>query len=523
MAGVVVLPEKVLKKLNKSILPQWKVCFFAALLTGLAAHLYKITNWLPNWDSLVFRYDSQNMIGLGRWFLPVVCSFSSFYDLPLLNGLLSIVFHALGAVFICGMLDVRKRITAAIIGAVTVSFPTVTSVMMYNYVADGYGISFFLAVLAAYFLTRPKPKYLISATLIALSLGIYQAYVTVTIMLVLLHLTDELVFGGAAFKKLFKKAMKILLSGVAGAVLYAVVMKAVLALSKTNLLEYQGLDSAASLSEIDIFASLYTVKETFVKCFFDVSNGVNVYVVLNVIIMLFTLAYYIKSIIKNKVYKKPHNLVMLAVIGVMLVWGASALAFVNAGVDYHNLMLMGYSVFYLFFILVYERGSEANENRGAVKCWCVLAISALLVANQIVIANVSYHKAQMAYEKSYGTLVRIADRIDLTDGTKECGRILVVGALSNSRDYSVNLTPDITGITDGYILRADDETVGQSVLCSALNDYCDKNYNFVYGEEKKSFLQRQDVKTMETWPDKGCIAVIEDVIVIKLGSECENK
>ena len=103
MVGVVILPEKALKKLNEYILPQWKVCFFGALLAGLMAHLYKITNWLPNWDSLVFRYDSQNMIALGRWFLPVVCSLSSFYDLPFLNGIAALVFYALGAVCICAV------------------------------------------------------------------------------------------------------------------------------------------------------------------------------------------------------------------------------------------------------------------------------------------------------------------------------------------------------------------------------------------------------------------------------------
>ena len=105
MAGVVKMPDKVLKKINTYILPEWKVCFYSALIVGIIAHLYKITNWLPNWDSLVFRYDSQNMIGLGRWFLPVVCSFSSFYDLPFLNGIIAILFHAMGAVCICKILN----------------------------------------------------------------------------------------------------------------------------------------------------------------------------------------------------------------------------------------------------------------------------------------------------------------------------------------------------------------------------------------------------------------------------------
>ena len=150
MVGVVGRPEQALKKFKNYILPQWKVCFFSALLVGLIAHFYKITNWLPNWDSLVFRYDPQNMIGLGRWFLPVVCSFSSFYDLPFLNGLIAIVFHALSAVCICRIFNVQKKITAALIGAFIVSFPTVTSIMMYNYVADGYAIAFLLATLAAF-------------------------------------------------------------------------------------------------------------------------------------------------------------------------------------------------------------------------------------------------------------------------------------------------------------------------------------------------------------------------------------
>ena len=69
---------------------------------------------------MVFRYDPQNMLALGRWFLPVVCSFSSFYDLPFLNGIIAILFHAVGAVCICKILRVENKITAALIGALIV-------------------------------------------------------------------------------------------------------------------------------------------------------------------------------------------------------------------------------------------------------------------------------------------------------------------------------------------------------------------------------------------------------------------
>ncbi|MBE6739312.1 MAG: hypothetical protein E7565_03230 [Ruminococcaceae bacterium] len=522
MAGVVILPEKTLKKFYSNILPVWKVCFFAALIVGLLAHIYKLTGWIPNWDSLVFRYDSQNMIGLGRWFLPVICSFTSFYDLPFLNGIIAIIFHALGAVIICKILNVSKKITAVLIGSVIVSFPTVTSIMMYNYVADGYSIAFFLSTLAAMFLTSKKPRYLLSALLIALSTGIYQAYLTVTIMLVLLKLIDEIIYDRTQFIAILKKISFILISGIGGVVLYSVILRIVMSVFSTDLLDYQGINSSFSLSSLDIWGSLYTIKETFKDFFFDFSNGINVHVIINAFALLFTIAHYGKYIVINKIYKSFWNIFAVIVFCAMLIIGAGVLSFINPGIDYHTLMLMGYAVFYLFFIILYERGTDVTKKHSYIKQWIILITAIVLVANQVVVANVSYHKAQIAYEKSYGTLIRIADRIEQSPDSKNCKKIVIFGALENSEDYSVNLSPNITGITDGYILRADDETVGQSVLCSALNDYCDMNYEFLYGVEKEKFAQKDEVKAMGEWPATNSIAVIDNTVVVKLNVEGEK-
>ena len=516
---MVSVPEKTLKKLNQYILPQWKVCFFSAIIIGLLAHFYKISNWLPNWDSLVFRYDSQNMLAIGRWFLPVVCSFGSFYDLPFLSGITAILFHALGAVVICRMFDVKKSITSAMIGAVIVSFPTVTSVLMYNYVADGYSVAFFLSAVAAYCMTREKPKYILAAILLALSMGIYQAYITVSVMLLLMYLIDKLVSGDAQWKDVLKKAVHMLCTGIIGGILYFAVLKLLLAVTSTELLEYQGVNAAASLAGLNLSASLYVMKETFLDFFFDLSKGLSVYAVLNVVILVFTAVLYIMGIAYNKLYKKPIELAMLVFFAVMLIPGACILAFINASVDYHNLMRMGYVIFYLMFLIMYERNGRMTEKLNVAKCWSVLLIAVLLTATHVVTANVSYHKAQMAYEKSYGVLIRIADRIEQTLGAENCEKLLVIGALENSEDYGAVLPPDITGITDGYIIRADDETAGQSVLCSALCDYCGKEYIFVSGDEKKALIESINAQGMGVWPHADSITVSGDTLIIKLGEE----
>ncbi len=503
------MPEQIIGKIKKNILPQWKICFFSALIMGFVAHMYKITSWIPNWDSLVFRYDSQNMIAMGRWFLPVACTPSSFYDLPWVAGLLAIIFHAFGAVCICKMLDVRKNITAALIGALVATFPTVTSVMMYNYVADGYALSFLLSCIAAMLITKDKPNYIIAAMLITFSTGIYQAYITVTIMLLLLHLILELIYKENT-KQSICKSLKFLLTGACGMALYYLLLTVIRLVTNTQLLDYQGFGNATSLDGLNILESLYWIKKLFTSYFFDFSNGVNSFSIINCIVFAATIIFYLADIIKNRL--NISKILLLIAYVVFLPIGASVLTFINSGIDYHNLMKMGYLVYYLFLILQYEKANAA-------KSWTILGIASVLIFNYVIIANVGYHKLNMAYEKSYGMLIRIADRIEQTDGADKCDSIAVVGAVDDSEDYSVNLPPDLTGATDGYILRADDEIVGQSVLCSALNDYCGKKYKFLTHKDKQGIIEIADIDSMGVWPEKDSITVVDNTIVIKLGDK----
>ena len=511
------MPEEYLAKLKKNIPVQWKTCFASAIIVGLIAHLYKLANWLPNWDSLVFRHDPQNMVAVGRWFLPVVCTPSSYYDLPWLTGLIALIIHGLGAVCIVKMFDVRKNTTAALIGAAIITFPTVTSVLMYNYVADGYAVAFLLSCMAAMFLVGEKPKYIASVICIALSAGIYQAYITVTIMLLLCHLILETLREEAKASKQIIKSLKILLTGVFGMALYYLLMIVIIKLTGTALIEYQGIDSAMSLKGIDLYGALYTIKHSFTDYFFGFSNGVNAFSIINCIVFAITVVLYVIDIIKNKT-SLPKT-VLIFVYAVFLPIGASILALINSGIDYHNLMKMGFFVFYLFFILQYEKADFKNQKLNSIKAWAILIITVVFVFNNSLIANISYHKLNMAYEKSYGMLIRIADRIEQTEGAGDCDSILVIGALSDSEAYSAIVHMDMTGTTDGYILRADDEVVGQSVLCSALNDYCGKNYTFIAGEQKTALLEKIDAESMGVWPENDSIVVIDNVIVIRLGTE----
>ena len=259
------------------------------------------------------------------------------------------------------------------------------------------------------------------------------------------------------------------------------------------------------------------IKENFLKYFFNFSNGLNVFSIINLLIFVTTVILYIFSIIKNKLPLLKVLLILVFVI--FLPIGASILSFVNSSIDYHNLMNMGFSAFYILFIIQYEKTEFRIDKINNIKLWAIFSLTVVLILNNIIISNIAYHKLNMAYEKSIGTLNRIADRIEQTEGSDKCDSILVLGTLEDSEAYSSYLSLDMTGTTDGYIIRADDEIVGQSVLCSALNDYCGKEYKFIAGDTKNDLLKKFDVNSLNNWPEKNSIAIGDNVIVIKLSDK----
>ena len=97
------MPDEIFEKLKSKITPAFAACLLSSFVFGFAAHFYRMTNWLPNWDSLVFREDPQHMESLGRWFLSFTSSLSTDYELPWLCGLICLLFFGLGAAVICKM------------------------------------------------------------------------------------------------------------------------------------------------------------------------------------------------------------------------------------------------------------------------------------------------------------------------------------------------------------------------------------------------------------------------------------
>ena len=118
----------------------------AALLAGIAAHLFGIVTILNNYDSIIAQPASYGTgVTSGRWFLnilgDIVGKCGGNYSLATVNGLLLIVFLAISAGFLVSAIRIQNRLSAILVGMLFVVFPAATSIMFFRYTAVYYGIA----------------------------------------------------------------------------------------------------------------------------------------------------------------------------------------------------------------------------------------------------------------------------------------------------------------------------------------------------------------------------------------------
>lgn len=154
-----------------------------------------------------------------------------------------------------------------------------------------------------------------------------------------------------------------------------------------------------------------------------------------------------------------------------------------------------------------------------MKQWVISGVCVLLIYNFTLIANISYQKMHVAYEKTYNVLVRLSDRIEQLPDYEKCKKIAVIGCLPGSEDISVDLPPDMTGITDGYIIRKQDTEMAENVTQIMLKDYCELDYENTTEQEIEELKKTEAFHTMKNWPEESAVRIIDDTLVIKFGKE----
>ena len=221
----------------------------AAGITGVSAYGYGMLNNLVNYDS------AYNLPALGigsevsgRWTLGLLTRLTQWlganYSLPFFNIGLSLVLLALTAVLLTRVLRLRDPRACALAGMAVAAYPAVASMTFFSYTMPYYAAALLLITGAALLTERRrKPLWFLAySLLLALAVGVYQAFYPYAVMLAVLCTAAECLDPASAPGTVLKRGLLYVGAILLSYLWYRLGLSAVLALTGHKLTAYQGID-----------------------------------------------------------------------------------------------------------------------------------------------------------------------------------------------------------------------------------------------------------------------------------------
>lgn len=490
-----------------------KQTFLSAMLVGLATHIYKFTNTLYNGDSLWSQWTPNIMTSSGRWFLSTANMVSSFYDLPWLIGLLSLIYIALTAAVVADIFKVRRRSTAVLIGGLLAAFPCITATFFYEFTADGYMLAMLLAALSVRLnLVGDKNRLHIAAAavLICLSSGIYQAYVSFALLLSMSHFILELVNEEREDKQLYRWIGKQFVVYGAGLALYYIIWKICLSFTPVPPTDYQGINEVGNMNAAALLAACKEMLRSIASFLLGgniFKYGVSVYAVMNLLMLAGLAALLIYAFVQGRAYRRRGRVILFVLSLISLPFFTCIWLFVSPGVFYYPVMLQSLCVLYILPLLLSERFCGPK-----LKALTAVFFAALVFKFSVQ-ANTAYFHLERSNRISQVTAAEMLTRIHLLDD----GSVKKVAFLGNTSEFIISSDPERTGEIIVFAnLIQENLFSGHSYATFYLTSILNSDYTPLTGDEVALLKASGQADDMPVWPQNGSVRVIGDTVVIKL-------
>lgn len=250
--------DKVYKKIPAYV----KLAIAATFIMGILFNLFIFTNKAVNHDDIMaeFIYNKQLDIVSGRYMWLLIRRITSYYDMPMLFGIIGMAGLAVSAGLIVYMLKIKDRFFVILLSAIMASFPINACYYSYLSISPVYYFAILTAVLGVFFVERfgRWAGIIPAGVCIMMSLGTYQSFLALTIGLAFTMAFLDLFRNDYDIKKWFRRYIKYVFAAGLGFVLYFICTKISLAITGEELRQYAGTDKMFSLELGEILRSLKT-------------------------------------------------------------------------------------------------------------------------------------------------------------------------------------------------------------------------------------------------------------------------
>ena len=499
-----------------------KQSFFAGVVMGLVCHLYLFTNLIPNHDAVFHLFQCDYGTASGRWFLPLVLAWDGDYNMPWLQGVLSLLCLAGTVCITTRLLRIEKPLAIVITAALCTAFPTVAATFTYMFTADAYFFGLFLAALSAYVVWRmPIWGLPLGTILLILSMGIYQSYFPVAAVLMVGALLFDCLEGRASFGRTLLRGVKMVATLALGIVVYMAVAR-LATMASGGLSDYMGISSMGSLSLSELPELVRQSLESYESYFLQNELGWNFsFIPLLVIAAWVSGVVLLATLLLRRQVGVLRGLLALVLVGLYPLAG-SLIHIMVAGAAVHDLMIYGllYALILPLALASFAatHADEMGPLRSALQSlmsWIIIAAMALTAYNYIVTDNKAYLKMALGFTQIEAYSNRLAMMIQSVPGYSPSLAVVLVG--SSNGDALLDVTPELSEITLTGALNIG--TYRTQYSYGYLLNRFSALPNYVYlddmPEEVSSAIAGVS-ETMPVYPQEGCVQIAGEYIVVRL-------
>ena len=494
--------------------PRW-TAGIAALVCGIGTHMMGLVTMLHNNDDIgQMPYGYGTGITSGRWLLTILGDFAAelgfSYNLHWVNGLLFLVMIALAAVMTADVLRLKSRWFAGILGALFAVFPSVTGTMLFRYTVSYYGISLLLAIATVWLTERYRYGFLAGAVCLALSMGIYQAYVPFAITLFVLILLQRTLKGQDSFPELVKRGLFYCLILAGGLLIYFLCLKLCLALYGTQLSDYNGVNTMGKLSLGQLPQLLKLTVYNFCKLPWNNYCGLAGMKLIRICYVLLAVIAAVSFMwIAVSRVKKPLLIILAAALCGILAVAVNFIQIMCPDGWIYTIMVYPFVLIGCIPMIILETAEDTELCRTLAAKALALVLSAMALCYAYE-TNVVYTAQYYANRQVENYLNGIITQVRMTEGFDPEKKWAFIGQIED---------PLIRSGWDSELRYGGSESaeilLNRHTRWYWFQVYCGYWIPDVDDETALQLGRTEEVRQMPCWPDYGSVKVIDDTVVIK--------
>lgn len=488
----------------RALAEESRVPFLASVAAGFAAHMFALTNKLPNHDDVESLFGKGATVTSGRWGLELVKTLFPDWSMPWIYGVISILLIAAAVCLMVRMLEIKSKTMQALTGVLVLSFPSLTGTFCFMFTSSSYALAFLLAVLAVYEFQKERlGTALLGGVFLILSLSIYQAYVAITASLFVLIMTKRALDAEEPVGKIICYGLKALGYMAAAVAVYYALTAAVFHFTGEEFNSYvtgntnkQGLLGRVRMA-YDAFLYVFTFRN-----FYLVPTEASRLLHIAFLALLVPVLLYLACRTR-----KPLHMALAAVLLLLLPLAMNCMYLIMSGESIHTLVLYSFVSIYLLA----EMAAERLKEKPGVYARTVLSLMlSTAAAINILFANMCYLKLNLQFENAKAFYTVLLARAEATEGFDENCDLAVIGTQDNLLHSFPELDTDL-------LMGPPKNMINIYSRENFIRRYLGEDIPFAGEEEIERIKNDERFKAMAEYPYYGSVQIIDGHVVVKLG------